>query len=64
MDIFSVILIAFGLSMDAFAVSVTNGITIKDLKIQSCAYNRTLFGGFQALMPLAGGWRVNRFRTT
>jgi len=33
MDIISIIFIAFGLAMDAFAVSITSGITIKFLKI-------------------------------
>lgn len=62
MDIFSVILIAFGLSMDAFAVSVTNGITIKDLKISHALIIGLYFGGFQALMPLAGWLAGYRFR--
>jgi putative Mn2+ efflux pump MntP len=33
MDIISIVFIAFGLAMDAFAVSITSGITIEFLKI-------------------------------
>ena len=33
MDILSIIFIAFGLAMDAFAVSITSGLTIKQLRI-------------------------------
>jgi len=32
-DIISIIFIAFGLAMDAFAVSITSGLTIKQLRI-------------------------------
>lgn len=54
MDILSIILIAIGLSMDAFAVSITNGIIITDLKMQHALKVGLYFGVFQALMPLAG----------
>lgn len=57
MDLLSIILIAFGLSMDAFAVSITNGITIKDLKSSHVLKIGVYFGGFQALMPVIG-WAV------
>ncbi|MCX8118092.1 MAG: manganese efflux pump MntP family protein [Desulfobacterota bacterium] len=58
MDYLTLLLVAFGLSMDAFAVSVTNGMTI--LRHQRA--NRALkigvfFGSFQALMPLIG-WSI------
>ena len=54
MDIISIALIAVGLSMDAFAVSVTNGIIIKNLRFQHALKVGLYFGIFQALMPLAG----------
>lgn len=54
MDIISITLIAIGLSMDAFAVSVSNGIIIKDLKFGHALKVGLYFGVFQALMPLAG----------
>ena len=62
MDILSVILIAIGLSMDAFAVSVTNGIIIKDLKIGHALKIGLYFGAFQALMPLAGWLAGSQFK--
>jgi len=54
MDILSIALIAVGLSMDAFAISVTNGIIIKNLKIGHAIKIALYFGVSQALMPLAG----------
>ena len=51
MDILSIVLIAVGLSMDAFAVSVTNGIIIRDLRIGHALKVGLYFGVFQALMP-------------
>lgn len=62
MDILSIILIAIGLSMDAFAVSVTNGIIIKDLKIGHALKIGLYFGVFQALMPLAGWFAGSQFK--
>ena len=57
MGIFSILLIAVGLSMDAFAVSVCKG-----LKMRTIDYSKTMliglfFGGFQAIMPLIG-WLI------
>ena len=54
MDAFSIICIAFGLAMDAFAVSITSGVTIKYLRINSALTIATCFGSFQAVMPLIG----------
>lgn len=61
MDILSILLIAIGLSMDAFAVSVTNGITIRNLKIRHALKIGMYFGVFQALMPLAGWLAGSQF---
>jgi putative Mn2+ efflux pump MntP len=54
MDIISIIFIAFGLAMDAFAVSVTSGITIKQLKVRNALRIALFFGAFQAFMPVIG----------
>ncbi|MCQ1528871.1 manganese efflux pump MntP [Lutispora saccharofermentans] len=54
MDILTIVLIALGLAMDAFAVSVSSGITIKDLKPRHGVKIALFFGGFQALMPILG----------
>ncbi len=40
--------------MDAFAVSITSGITIKNLKINNALKIALFFGLFQAIMPLVG----------
>lgn len=61
-DILSIVLIAVGLSMDAFAVSVTNGIIIKDLKLGHALKIGLYFGVFQALMPLAGWLAGSQFK--
>ena len=47
-------LIAVGLSMDAFAVSVCKGLCMKRLDVRQAVVIALFFGGFQALMPLAG----------
>lgn len=57
MDFLSIVLIGFGLSMDAFAVSITYGITIRNLRLSHVLEIGMFFGGFQALMPLIG-WAV------
>ena len=47
-------LIAVGLSMDAFAVSVCKGLSVKKLRPEHAALVGIYFGGFQFLMPLIG----------
>lgn len=51
---FTIILIALGLSMDALAVSVVNGSITKDLKINHALKVGIFFGSFQAIMPIVG----------
>ena len=50
----SILLIGVGLSMDAFAVSVTSGLTVKGFGPKHAALLGLYFGGFQFLMPLIG----------
>lgn len=50
-------LIAVGLSMDAFAVSVCKGLGMTRLNMRQALVIALFFGGFQALMPLVG-WFV------
>ena len=50
-------LIAVGLSMDAFAVSVCKGLGMQRLNMGQAAVVALFFGGFQALMPVIG-WAV------
>ena len=54
MDISDIILIGVGLSMDAFAVSMCQGVSMKKLNIRRAVLIALFFGGFQALMPLIG----------
>lgn len=54
MSLISVLLIALGLAMDAFAVSITSGITIKNLKARHALLVGAVFGIFQAVMPVLG----------
>lgn len=54
MGIFSVILTGFALSMDAFAVSVTKGITLKKVNSSISIKIAFFFGLFQGIMPLIG----------
>ncbi len=60
MPILSILLIALGLAMDAFAVSITSGITIKNLKVRHALLVGAAFGVFQALMPVLG-WAVGQW---
>ena len=51
----SILLIGVSLSMDAFAISVTNGMTLtKPFRIRYAVWMGFYFGGFQFLMPLLG----------
>lgn len=54
MNFTTIILIAFALAMDAFAVSITYGTSIHDLKIKSAIKIAIFFGSFQAFMPILG----------
>lgn len=54
MNLLSIIVIALGLSIDAFAVSVANGFMIKELKFRQVFRIALFFGLFQAIMPLLG----------
>ncbi len=46
--------LAIGLSMDAFAVSICKGLSMKKAGLREGAICGVWFGGFQALMPLVG----------
>ncbi|MCI6276023.1 MAG: manganese efflux pump MntP family protein [Clostridium sp.] len=54
MNLLSLILTAFGLSMDAFAVSITNGLRMKKRTNKNAAKIAIYMGGFQGLMPVIG----------
>lgn len=54
MGIGELLLLAVGLSMDAFAVSVCKGLSLRRATFQAEITCGVWFGGFQALMPLIG----------
>lgn len=54
MGIAELFLLAVGLSMDAFAVSVCKGLAMKKCTARKAMICGVWFGGFQALMPLIG----------
>ena len=56
------LLIAVGLSMDAFAVSICKGLSLKKLEARHAALVGLYFGGFQALMPVIGWALGYRFK--
>ncbi len=54
MSIFDLLLVAVGLSMDAFAVAVCKGMSMSRISFRNMLVVGLWFGGFQALMPLLG----------
>ena len=54
MSVWELFILAVGLSMDAFAVSVCTGLSVTALKPKHMLIAGLYFGGFQALMPLIG----------
>jgi len=53
MDIITIIFLAIGLAMDAFSVSITQGLSLK-LNIKHALIIALFFGVFQAFMPVLG----------
>ena len=54
MELITIIVIAIGLAMDAFAVSIVSGSVYRQLHVKHALRMAVFFGGFQALMPLIG----------
>ena len=54
MGIFELLLLAVGVSMDAFAVSICKGLAMKKATLKASMTCGFWFGGFQALMPTIG----------
>lgn len=61
MGLLELFLIAVGLSMDAFAVSVCKGLGMRKMRYGQAAVIALFFGGFQALMPLIGWFLGKQF---
>lgn len=51
MSVIEIALLGVSLAMDAFAVSITTGITLKDLRWKHALKVGLFFGGFQFLAP-------------
>ena len=51
---FTLLLMGVGLSMDAFAVSICKGLSMRKVNKKQCLVIGLFFGGFQALMPFIG----------
>ena len=54
MSLIELFVIAIGVSMDAFAVSICKGLSVRNLKVGHVVKAGLWFGGVQALMPLIG----------
>lgn len=54
MTIFTLLILALGLSFDTFAVSISSGIARKQIVFKEAIIIASVFGFFQALMPVLG----------
>lgn len=54
MSFIELFILAVGLSMDAFAVSICKGLALRKITFRECGTVGIWFGGFQALMPTIG----------
>lgn len=62
MGILELLIQGFGLSMDAFSVSLCKGLATKNVRLRHSLSCGAWFGGFQALMPLLGYLLASSFR--
>lgn len=63
MGLFELFILALGLSMDAFAVSICKGLSVSRLQPKHMVICGLYFGGFQALMPLIGWVLGSQFQS-
>ena len=61
MTLLELFVIAAGLSMDAFAVAVCKGLSVRRLKVRHALVTGLWFGAFQAMMPAAGYFLGTKF---
>lgn len=62
MNLFELFILAVGLSMDAFAVSICKGLGMSKITVKNTVIVGLWFGGFQALMPALGYFLGYSFR--
>ena len=63
MQLWELFIIAVGLSMDAFAVSICKGLSVRKVTPGHALTAGLYFGGFQALMPLIGYFLGTQFES-
>lgn len=61
MSLISILILAIGLSMDAFAASICQGLQIKENNIKNTLSIGLCFGIFQGLMPIIGYFLASSF---
>ena len=62
MDLLTILTLAVGLSMDAFAVSICKGLAMREKVLGKGVIIGLWFGGFQALMPIIGFFLGTQFK--
>ena len=62
MDLLTLLTLAVGLSMDAFAVSICKGLAMREKVLGKGVIIGLWFGGFQALMPIIGFFLGTQFK--
>ena len=62
MGVLTIILIALGLAMDAFAVSLASGVMLKTAKVRNALKMAFALGIFQVIMPVTGWFAGDRFK--
>ena len=63
MDLLTLLTLAVGLAMDAFAVSICKGLAMREKVLKKGIIVGLWFGGFQALMPTLGWFLGSQFQT-
>ena len=63
MSLAELFIIAVGLSMDAFAVAICKGLSVRTLRPRHALITGLYFGGFQMMMPLVGYLLGVRFQS-
>ena len=64
MSTITLLILALGLSMDAFAVSISNSMCFDGLRRKDCVFTSAMFGLFQGLMPVIGFFAGHAFADT
>ncbi|MBQ4145937.1 MAG: manganese efflux pump [Clostridia bacterium] len=63
MELWEIFLIAIGLAMDAFAVSICKGLSVNKVRNSHRLSVGLYFGGFQMLMPIIGYFLGTQFQS-